>query len=205
MFKSFFSHTRKPGQSLSGRIMLQMMNKGHQKTSLWAISHIDFTDIHRILDIGCGGGRNIANMLQFKPSARIYGVDYSNASVEGSKKYNQEAINAGRVHIQEGNVMDLPFPSEDFDLATAFETIYFWPDLFQSFQEVHRVLKDGGVFMIYNDMIDPVAGEKWTKIIDHMKIYTLYEIEDCLKASGFQDIQIIKAPKSYRGLLLAKK
>jgi ubiquinone/menaquinone biosynthesis C-methylase UbiE len=38
----------------------------------------------------------------------------------------------------------LPFKDEKFDLATAFETIYFWPDLVNDFKEVNRVLKSGG-------------------------------------------------------------
>ena len=36
------------------------------------------------------------------------------------------------------------------DLATAFETIYFWSDIDQSFV-IYRVLKKGGIFMVCNE------------------------------------------------------
>ena len=39
-------------------------------------------------------------------------------------------------------------PYAPFDLATAFETAYFWPGLEKCFGEVCRVLRPGGVFMI---------------------------------------------------------
>ena len=36
-------------------------------------------------------------------------------------------------------------------MVTAFETVYFWPELAQNFREVYRVLKPGGVFFICNE------------------------------------------------------
>lgn len=38
-------------------------------------------------------------------------------------------------------MQELPFANETFDLATAFETIYFWSDIDQSFSQIYRVLK----------------------------------------------------------------
>ena len=39
------------------------------------------------------------------------------------------------------------FAGDWFDAVTAFETVYFWPDLPQCFREVYRVLKDDGVLI----------------------------------------------------------
>ena len=39
----------------------------------------------------------------------------------------------------------------EYELATAFETIYFWPGLEKCFAEVARILKPGGIFMIVNE------------------------------------------------------
>ena len=48
--------------------------------------------------------------------------------------------------MQQASVAELPFEAEQFDVVTAFETVYFWPELAQNFREVYRVLKPGGVF-----------------------------------------------------------
>ena len=46
---------------------------------------------------------------------------------------------------------ELPFGAEQFEVVTAFETVYFWPELAQNFREVYRVLKPGGIFFICNE------------------------------------------------------
>ena len=60
-------------------------------------------------------------------------------------------IRAGRCTVQQGDVSALTLPNQTFDLATAFETIYFWPDLAKCFVQVAGILKPGGVFMIVNE------------------------------------------------------
>ena len=60
-------------------------------------------------------------------------------------------IASGRCTVIQGNVAELPFDDESFELATAFETVYFWPGLEHCFSEVCRVLQPGGRFIICNE------------------------------------------------------
>ena len=48
-------------------------------------------------------------------------------------------------------VSALTLPEKEYDLATAFETIYFWPGLKECFSQVAKVLKPCGTFMIVNE------------------------------------------------------
>ena len=75
------------------------------------------------------------------------GIDYSPVSVEKSKKVNEAAIAVGRCTVLQGSVANMIFAGDWFDAVTAFETVYFWPDLPQCFREVYRVLKDDGVLI----------------------------------------------------------
>ena len=53
----------------------------------------------KILDIGCGGGRNIERFAaQISDAGRVVGIDYSEVSVEKSAELNKEAIDAGIVN-----------------------------------------------------------------------------------------------------------
>ena len=85
---------------------------------------------------------------------------------------------------------ELPFPEASFDVVTAFETVYFWPGLERSFQEIFRVMKPGGVFLVSNESTghDKVA-EKFARIIDDMVPYTVEEIGDAMKKTGFTVIE----------------
>ncbi len=121
-------------EGLSGKLMLNRMNSGnHARLSEWGLSHLSIAPKSAMLEIGCGGGANIARLLARCPDGQVMGVDYSEISVEKSRDFNAEAVKAGRCRIERANVQELSFADCSFDLATAFETIYFWPDLKAAF------------------------------------------------------------------------
>jgi ubiquinone/menaquinone biosynthesis C-methylase UbiE len=82
------------------------------------------------------------------PDSKVVGLDYSAASVAVSRDTNADNIAAGRVHIEQGSVAALPFPDCTFDVVTAVETHYYWPDLPANMREILRVLKPGGMFAL---------------------------------------------------------
>ena len=189
LFKNFVSQTRKP-EGFLGKLMINSMNSGHAKMADWGLSHLKSIAPERIVDLGCGGGRNAGALLDKYPAAKVTAVDYSELSVEKAKEYNKKQIEAGRCVVQQGDVSNLTLEKETYDLATAFETIYFWPGLEKCFAEVAKVLKPGGCFMICNesDGLD-AASLKFEKIIDGMKTHTVEEIEAALKTAGFTEVK----------------
>lgn len=188
VLRKFFNQTRKPEGRL-GRIMLRTMNAGHAKMADWGMSHLRQISPENIVELGCGAGRNAGELLKRYPQAHVTAVDYSPLSVEKAKEYNKAMIAARRCAVLQGDVSALPFSDESFDLATAFETVYFWPGLGKCFSGVYRVLKPGGCFLISNesDGMD-AASRKFEKIIDGMKAYTAEELETALRAAGFSEV-----------------
>ena len=142
---SFFENTRK-SVGLGGKFMVAMMNFGHSAMAEWGLSFLQPAPDAMVLDCGCGGGANIKTLLKLCPNGKVQGIDYSAVSVKKARKVNARAIAAGRCTVQQASVAELPFEAEQFDAVTAFETVYFWPELAQNFREVYRVLKPGGIF-----------------------------------------------------------
>ena len=189
---SFFENTRKP-VGLGGKIMVAMMNFGHSAMAEWGLRFLQLAPDARVLDCGCGGGANIRTLLKLCPKGKVQGIDYSAVSVEKARKVNARAIAAGRSTVQQASVTALPFEAEQFEAVTAFETVYFWPELAQNFREVYRVLKPGGTFLICNESNgDTDKDEKWTEIIGGMTIYKDIELKAYLEQAGFHDVQIHK-------------
>ena len=189
---SFFENTRKP-VGLGGKIMVVMMNLGHSPVARWGLRFLELAPDAMVLDCGCGGGANIKTLLKLCPKGRVQGIDYSAVSVEKARKVNARAIAAGRCTVQQASVTELPFEAEQFEAVTAFETVYFWPELAQNFREVYRVLKPGGTFLICNESNgDTDKDEKWTEIIGGMTIYKDIELKAYLEQAGFHDVQIHK-------------
>ncbi|MBQ9605968.1 MAG: class I SAM-dependent methyltransferase [Lachnospiraceae bacterium] len=189
LFKNYVSQTRKPEGKL-GKMMLNGMNSGHAKMADWGLSHLKTIEPERIVDLGCGGGRNAGELLKKYPSAKGTAVDYSELSVAKASEYNRDMIAAGKLEVTQGDVSALKLPDNTYDLATAFETIYFWPGLEKCFSEVARILKDGGYFMIVNESDGTDAASlKFEKIIEGMKCYTPEKITDALRAAGFTKVK----------------
>ena len=174
-----------------GEKILDMMNEGHHKIlSEWGLSFVTIPSGSRMLDIGCGGGANLKRLLERCPDGSVTGVDYSETSVKKSTETNQSAIAEGRCRVLEGDVRNLPLEQDSFDFITAFETIYFWPEIEQSFQEVHRVLKTGGTFFICNESDgNDESSQANAEIIQGMTLYTPEAIEELLMSAGFKNIQ----------------
>ena len=188
LYRKFVNQTRKPEGTL-GKMMVNGMNSGHAKMADWGMSHLPEMSPLQIAELGCGGGRNAGELSKRFPQARVTAVDYSEVSVEKAKDYNRVLINTGKMVVQQGDVSKLNLPSESFDLATAFETIYFWPGLEKCFAQVYKILKPGGTFMIVNesDGTDD-ASLKYEQIIDGMKCYTVEQISSALKSAGFSEV-----------------
>jgi ubiquinone/menaquinone biosynthesis C-methylase UbiE len=124
------------------------MNASHDQLTRWGLSHVEIEPGFTILDVGCGGGRTIETLGSMAREGRIFGVDYSSASVAVARERNRASIERGRVDISEGAVSSLPFADHTFELVTAVETHYYWPDLPRDVREVMRVLKAGGALVI---------------------------------------------------------
>ena len=74
LFRDFVSQTRKP-EGFLGKLMLSGMNSGHAKMADWGFSHLPELQPAQIVDLGCGGGRNAAEMLRKYLSAFVTAVD----------------------------------------------------------------------------------------------------------------------------------
>ena len=142
-----FRQVRKPS-GLLGKRVVQAMNLGHATMTDWGLLQVTVPRNAAILDIGCGGGRTILKLSAMAPEGKVFGLDYSAASVAVSQETNAQEIAAGRVQIQQGSVAALPFPDRTFDIVTAVETHYYWPDLPANVREILRVLKPGGAFVL---------------------------------------------------------
>lgn len=187
-------HPEKP-QGEYGPALLARMNGGaHEELALWGLSFVEIAADARIIDIGCGGGANIARLLERASRGQVTGVDYSPLSVQASRELNAMAIDAGQCEVVEGDAGALPFPDASFDVATAFETTYYW-DLSAAFPEVLRVLEPGGRFLVCNedDGLDAERLELASKI-PGMVMHTANDLVAALEVAGFEIVERKERP-----------
>lgn len=145
MLARILDNFRQP-KGITGRLIAGMMNVGHGPMTSQVLQHFEIKEGDVALDIGCGGGGAIAKMAAL--GATVHGIDYSSVSVATAIAKNRAAVDKGLVRIEQANVDDMAFEENMFDWVTAFETIYFWNNIEDSFSRILRVLKPGGSFVI---------------------------------------------------------
>lgn len=183
-------------KGLFGALWLKVMNVSHTPYAKWHLSLVQWNEDWTVLDEGCGGGKNIARLLKLCPKGQVYGIDYSEVSVNASRKLNADQLGK-RCFIEQGNAMSLDFEDEKFNAVTAFETVYFWPDLQQCFAETSRVLKTGGLFMFSYGNHEDKMFQHWAKNIEAMKLLPIEQVTAVLEKVGFKDIKVTPKDSTY--------
>lgn len=186
-------------QGWLGRLVLWNMNSRHSKVTDWGLAHVSVGKQDIILDVGCGGGRTVSKLAALATQGKVYGVDFSKESVAVSSRSNQKWIDMDRVEIREGAVSQLPFSEDTFDLVTAVETHFWWPDLAADMREVLRVLKPGGTLVIIAEIYKGAEtrtaklAEKYLPL-SGMKLLSVEEHRELFVSAGYSDVRIITEP-----------
>jgi len=181
--------------------MLKFMNLCHAPLTNWGLKVVDIQNGWTILDIGCGGGATLQRLLKRSKDAQVYGIDISKESVAKAKKVNAEVLDK-QVFVTLGSAEKLPYEDEKFDLVTAVETVYFWPNLPDCLQEVRRVLKPGGKFAILVEVVD--SDSKWTSVVEGMTAYSPENLKKLLNDAGFTQTEIHRKKPTYATILGVK-
>lgn len=185
----YLHHAAKP-KGQWGAEVLRGMNDHHTALANWAFSHVVIPPFAHALDIGCGGGANLARLASLCPEGFVTGIDYSPTSVEESIAFNQDIIDRKRMTVLEGDVHALPFERDAFDFISACETIYFWNDLPQALFEVRRVLKPQGTFLIICEMADP--NDPRFKDESCITIYLPRDMKQLVEEAGFSSVSLFE-------------
>ncbi|GLY09802.1 demethylmenaquinone methyltransferase [Pseudobacillus badius] len=168
------------------------------------------------LDVCCGTGDwTIALAKAVGPEGRVVGLDFSQNMLNVGKQKIEEA-DLEQVKMIQGNAMELPFDDHTFDYVTIGFGLRNVPDYMQVLQEMHRVLKPGGMavcletsqptmlgfrqlYFLYFRFIMPLFGKLFAK---SYKEYSwlqesardfpgMKELKQMFEQAGFVDVSYI--------------
>ena len=115
----------------------------------------------RCIDFGCGHG-NFAHALINKGAAFVLGIDFGERSILYSEKARDTlGVDADTICFQVATVYDAPAEDESFDFALQNGVFHHLDDEDRAYDEVHRVLKQGGWFWIYTDGSGAITHDLW--------------------------------------------
>jgi ubiquinone/menaquinone biosynthesis C-methylase UbiE len=150
----------------------------------------------QVLDAGCGTGNYIAACR--KRVRNIVGVELNQGMIDQVERKFHDDLN---VTIKQGNLLDIPCDPNQFDAATCNQVVHHLVDMGSDdrfsgiqdfFNEVFRVLRPGGVFVLnFSTPEQTENGFWWASLIpnavEEMKKLCL-DVPDCralLSKAGF--------------------
>ena len=176
-----------PSGIMSGLVAV-FMNRNTAYMNKMTVQLLRINQTDRALDIGFGGGVGIVEMTKLAQDGLVAGIDISDAMLKRGRKKFSKLISQGKVELSEGSASQIPYEDGFFDKISAVNSIYFWPDPIAGLKEVHRVLKNGGVFIL------GVFPKEWLEKLPFTRhgfaIYSDGQLQDFLNGAGFTNIRI---------------
>jgi SAM-dependent methyltransferase len=139
----------------------------------WINQRYQGRDDLSILDAGCGTGHLLQ---QLRPLGHAEGVDISDEALDFCRK-------RGLDNVRKGDVNDLPFAGDTFDMVTALDVIEHIDDDVGALREFRRVLKPGGSAFIF------VPAHRWLwslqdEVSRHRRRYTGATLRAAIEGAG---------------------
>jgi ubiquinone/menaquinone biosynthesis C-methylase UbiE len=102
------------------------------------------------VDLGCGPGHLAVKLAELAPALHVTGIDLASDMRAQADAYARESGAGSRVSFREGNASQIPFPDSSLDLVVSTLSLHHWGDPVAVFDEVARVLRPGGSFLIFD-------------------------------------------------------
>lgn len=167
----------------NGLEVARALNESNQGLYDLAFKHLELKPSQNILEIGFGNGKHFPQYIQMEPKLTLTGVDYSADMCEAAKAWNSNLIKEGRLNIHCAETSALPFRNGEFDVIIAHNIIYFLNPPEPHLQEIKRVLKPGGTFLIGYRPRHSIEHLEFTR--HHFVLYETDELIELIKTTGF--------------------
>ena len=168
----------------TGREVAIALNESNQGLYDLAFEMLDLKPHQNILEIGFGNGNHFPQYFEAEPELNLTGVDFSADMCEEARTRNAPLIEEGKLSIRHAETSSLPFKDDEFDCILAINVIYFLDPPPPHLQEIRRVLKPDGYFLI---------GYRPRHSIEHLEFtrhnFVLYETDELielLESNGFK-------------------
>jgi ubiquinone/menaquinone biosynthesis C-methylase UbiE len=162
---------------------------GGRQASTDFIGQLRISPVHHALDVGCGLG-GTSRFVADACGCKVSGIDLTPEFIETARALCSWVGLSDRIDLHQGSALDMPFETSIFDTAFMLHVGMNIADKGGLFREVHRVLRPGAVFGVYDVMRtseDPlVYPVPWAATADISAVASPQDYRHALEAAGFE-------------------
>lgn len=151
-----------------------------------------------VLDIGSGYG-GAARYLTQQVNCHVDCLNLSKVQNEINRELNKQRRLDGFIRVLDGNFQEIPTAKNTYDRVLSQDALLYSSDRLQVLQEVSRVLKKGGQFLLTDVMLSdncPAEVHKQTlEIVGLESLASVKTYRAIAKDTGFDEIQVIEMPE----------
>ena len=164
----------------------EMMHATNIGMTLESIHSLLVEDSEHILEIGHGNAGHLKSFLKIAKDLKYTGIDISETMHNEAKNLNSEFKDQADFVLYEGE--KLPFEDEVFDKIFTVNTVYFWKEPVEYLNEIYRVLKDNGTFILTFGQRDFMETLPFTAY--DFTLYSNDEMEELISKTQFKRMKI---------------
>lgn len=165
-----------------------LFNKSNRPENKAAVQALDLDGNESVLDLGFGGGASFPYLFTALPDGKVVGVEPVDAMIDRARDIWADEVATGCLELRTGSASDLGLPDDSIDAALTVNTVYFWSDLSEGFEEVRRVLVPGGKFVVSVVEPDKLRQLGFDKVGYRSEPADSYAEE--LRSSGYVDVGV---------------
>jgi len=165
----------------TGREVAKMMNETNISMTKESIKALHLKDNESILELGHGNAGHLPYLLDFADNIKYTGLEISETMKSEAENINSKYLSQANFQLYDGN--RIPFENESFDKVMTVNTIYFWENPVEFFNEIYRVLKKDGSFVLTFAKKDFMKNLPFTA---DFKLYNYEDVEELVAQTNFK-------------------
>lgn len=180
------AHNLANPQGKKGIEIGEMMNATNIGMTMESIQTLLIEDNESILEIGHGNADHVKSILNKAANIQYTGIDISETMHQEAKRLNKRF--GDQVNFVLYEEKKLPFQDKTFDKIFTVNTVYFWEHPVEYLNEIYRVLKDKGTFVLTFGQRNFMEKLPFTQF--NFKLYSNSEMEEMISKSNFKRMKI---------------
>jgi SAM-dependent methyltransferase len=178
-----------------GKVNVFKMRRRNHSLNKAALNALAIVPKDHVLEVGYGGGDTLLKAAQMARNGFVAGIDRSLDMLQHGYKRTQKS-KVKNFSVLRGDVSWMPWSACSFDKAFCVDGITEWPCTRSGLEEIFRVLRPGGTFVLAEHISPKFTKAKALSLAHLLTVVGFENLEVQLEPEGGSELLLIRAVRN---------